>query len=113
LVIGNYAEEAHRKIGKLVAQTADLLITVGPLSKWLAESAQEAGMVAQNIFQFPAGQSRQAGKFLKDKLQVGDIVLVKGSQNTIRMEQLIEEIMADPHRKKELLVRQEKEWVDR
>jgi UDP-N-acetylmuramoyl-tripeptide--D-alanyl-D-alanine ligase len=110
--LGELAEQAHRQIGKLVPQCADMLITVGPLSKWLAESACEAGMPADKIFEFKAnGGSREAGKFLKDKLVPGDVVLVKGSQNTIRMEWLIEEIMAHPKHKKDLLVRQDEEWA--
>lgn len=112
--LGEHAEEAHRRIGRLIPQRAGMLITVGPLSKWLAESAREAGMPSENIYEFPAnGGSREAGKFLKDKLQPGDIVLVKGSQNTIRMEWLIEEIMAHPELKKDLLVRQDEEWTNR
>ena len=38
------------------------------------------------------------------------MVLVKGSQG-IRMEKIVEEIMAEPQRKKELLVRQSKKWL--
>jgi len=45
------------------------------------------------------------------------VVLIKGSQgsgaNSIRMERAVEEIMAEPERKTELLVRQDGEWEKR
>ena len=40
----------------------------------------------------------------------GDLILVKGSQG-MRMEKIVEEIMAEPLKKKELLVRQSKKWL--
>ena len=106
--LGEFAIEEHKKIGKLVKDVADILITVGPLSRFVALGSLENGMDENNIFQFE--NSRKAGKFLQGIIKEGDIVLAKGSQNTIRMEWLVEEIMAEPERKKELLVRQDKEW---
>ena len=45
-------------------------------------------------------------------LKENDIILVKGSQN-VRMERIVEEIMAHPENKDKLLVRQEPEWQNR
>ena len=45
-------------------------------------------------------------------LQAGDMVLVKGSQG-IRLEKLVEEIMAEPMKAEELLVRQSVAWKNR
>ena len=56
--------------------------------------------------------SVEAGKFLSDFVQTGDVVLLKGSQS-MRMERATELLLADPSKAKEFLVRQEPEWKRR
>ena len=51
-------------------------------------------------------------KYLKEIIKEGDIILVKGSQS-MRMEKVVSEIMAEPARATELLVRQDEEWLAR
>jgi len=68
------------------------------------------GMEEKNIFQFE--DARTAGKLVESLLKPGDLVFVKGSQS-IRMERIVEEIMAEPEKKEELLVRQDAEWQAR
>ena len=53
--------------------------------------------------------STEAGAYLKTVLARGDMVLVKGSQS-MRMEKVVEALMAHPEQKEKLLVRQEREW---
>ena len=48
---------------------------------------------------------------LPGMLKKGDIVYVKGSQ-AMRMEKAVKEIMAEPDKANELLVRQGKEWQE-
>jgi len=64
-------------------------------------------MKETNVFQFEEAQ--RAGKFIEGMIEKGDIILVKGSQ-AMRMERTVEEIMAHPEKKGELLARQSKEW---
>jgi len=111
LELGKYSIEEHRKAGSKVAGVADLLVTVGVRSRFIAEGALSAGMKAENVFQLDT--SKEAGEFLKNKIEVGDVLLVKGSQSGIRMERTVEAIMAHPENKEELLVRQDKEWQGR
>jgi len=40
--------------------------------------------------------SEEAGYFLKDFLEPKDLILVKGSQNRVRMERLVKIIMEKP-----------------
>lgn len=106
--LGKYSEEEHRKIGVLVAEQADILMVVGRDSRFTAEGALNAGLPESNIFEFESAQ--EAGKFLEDLLGEGDVLLVKGSQS-MRMERVVEEVMAHPEEKEKLLVRQEREWL--
>jgi UDP-N-acetylmuramyl pentapeptide synthase len=68
------------------------------------------GMKDENILQFEDAQ--KAGVALQNMLQDHDAVLVKGSQS-MRMEKIVEEIMQEPQRAGELLVRQDAEWKKR
>lgn len=90
----------HREMGKLARHFADYIIAVGPLSK--GYKADEWFMTAQEVI--PAAL-RQLGP--------GVIVLVKGSQNTIRLERVVKALMKNPAQAKQLLVRQEPEWLKR
>jgi UDP-N-acetylmuramyl pentapeptide synthase len=53
--------------------------------------------------------SLEAGKFLQQRIYPGDLLLIKGSQG-MRMEKTVKELMAEPQKAEELLVRQGKEW---
>lgn len=107
--IGEFSAEEHKKAGLLAATFCDILITVGIRSRQIAEGALQGEMSEKNIFQFE--DSRKAGKHLELLIQKGDRALIKGSQ-AVRMERAVEEVMAEPKKKKELLVRQEKHWTE-
>jgi UDP-N-acetylmuramoyl-tripeptide--D-alanyl-D-alanine ligase len=108
LEIGQYAPEAHQRIGKKAAEIADLIFTIGIRAKFIASSAIKNGFPKNKVFSFD--KSDQAGKIIQDKLEQGDVVLVKGSQS-IRMEKIVKEIMVEPEKAKKLLVRQDKFWL--
>lgn len=108
LELGEYTAEAHAQIGRQVAENKiDFLITVGERSRIIADLAEKSGMVKDNIFSF--SDTERAGRFLQDRIEQGDFILIKGSQG-MRMEKITKEIMAEPMKAKELLVRQEKPW---
>jgi len=111
LELGRYSEKAHIEVGAHIAKLPiDFLITVGENSRDIARGALSAGM-AQNIV-FTYAKSEDAGRFLQDRMKEGDVILVKGSQG-IRAEKIVKEVMAEPLRAKDLLVRQEEEWKTR
>lgn len=107
LELGKYTLSAHEEVGKLVADSADLLFTVGTRAKIIAEGAAKAGLSKKKIFSFV--NIYEAGMQLQQKVQKGDVLLVKGSQG-VRMERIVKEVMAEPLRAAELLVRQSKAW---
>ncbi len=108
LELGAETESAHREIGfKVVEAGVDYLLTVGEASKYTAQAAQAAGLSDDKSFKF--NDAISAGRFLQEKMNEGDLILVKGSQG-LRMEKVVKEIMAEPLRASDLLVRQEEEW---
>lgn len=110
LELGIYSVAEHERIGALIPKHTDTLITVGIRARAIAEMAQKEGMSEKEIYTFDT--SHEAKEKVKELLGDGDIVLVKGSQG-MRTERIVEAIMREPLRAKELLARQEKEWKER
>ncbi len=107
LELGNMEEESHKKAGAWAAKNdLDVLITVG---KRIVLAAKEFSKEKKDGQVFSFDNSQEAGIFLQNFIQENDLVLVKGSQG-IRMEKVVEEIMANPKEKRRLLVRQSKKW---
>lgn len=108
--LGDFEEEGHRKVGAKVAESANMLVTVGEVAqKYLADEAKKNGISQIESFD----KSTEAGEWLKKNIKEGDIILAKGSQNKVRIEKAIELIMAHPEQKENILVRQGKEWQER
>lgn len=110
LELGRYAIEEHRKVGVLAARVSHVLVTVGLRMQFAVEEAMRKKMGKKNVYHF--NDSRAAGEFLQNFIAKSDVVLVKGSQS-LRMERVVEEIMAHPEDKVRLLVRQDQEWQKR
>jgi UDP-N-acetylmuramyl pentapeptide synthase len=112
LELGKYSAEAHRNVGTRAAACADQLITVGFRARAIGEAALDAGMPEGQIREYEQNETRRAAEELKNELQEDDVVLVKGSQS-MRMERIVQELMAEPQHAAELLVRQDEEWKKR
>lgn len=117
LELGGYTETAHSEVGEWVKEfKVDILVTVGERSKdtaRLAETSGSAGLTISGLSKehvISFDKSEEAGKFIQSEIESGDLILVKGSQG-MRMEKIVKEIMAEPARAEELLVRQDKEWL--
>ncbi|MFA7192331.1 MAG: UDP-N-acetylmuramoyl-tripeptide--D-alanyl-D-alanine ligase [Candidatus Paceibacterota bacterium] len=110
LELGKIAEESHREIGVMASRVADMIITVGPRSKFIAEGALEAGFPQKEIYSFDS--SVTCGKFLSGVVEKGDVILLKGSQG-VRLEKAVKMIMSNPADAPKLLCRQEKQWENR
>ena len=84
LELGATAEEAHRDIGKKVAELGfAVLVTYGPQARWMHEEAEAAGCIAHH-----AETHAEAADLLKSLLTDGDTVLFKGSRG-MKMEEII------------------------
>lgn len=106
--LGTMTEQEHRKMGRRVAEVADLFLAVGPNMRIAADEAIAAGMDRHCVEWFK--DSTEAGRYLDHHVQGGDIVLIKGSQS-MRMEKAVKDIMAEPLKASEMLVRQETNWI--
>jgi len=110
LELGKFSAEAHRLVGKQVPKCADILVAVGVRAHQIVEGAHEAGMRKSSMYEFE--HSVDAGRFLDAFIQEKDAVFIKGSQG-MRMERIVEEVMAHPEERAKLLVRQDEEWMKR
>jgi UDP-N-acetylmuramoyl-tripeptide--D-alanyl-D-alanine ligase len=109
LEIGFYTEEGHLLVGKKISEAKiDYLIAVGERARDFIRGAKDDGLHDEHIFYFD--KPEEAGRFLQNRIKEGDVILVKGSQGA-RMEKIVKELMAEPEKAEELLVRQDKKWI--
>lgn len=109
LELGQEEEFSHRVIGKKISIMEDVIfVAVGNRMKMAVEEFKKNIDCQDRVYWFK--DSVEAGKALQGLMRKGDLVLVKGSQG-MRMENVVVEIMAEPNRKQELLVRQNKDWT--
>lgn len=111
LELGPFSAAEHRTVGERVAEICSVLLTVGVRARGMREAAVAVGMNQNKALSFE--DSRKAGEYARSIIKAGDVILVKGSQGTLRMERAVEQIMLDKDKKSELLVRQEPEWQNR
>lgn len=108
--LGSRTQDEQRNVGLRAAEGGvDLLVCVGPKSQDTGKAAEEAGMERQTIVYFNTAE--EAGRYLDREIRTGDIILVKGSQG-MRMERVVKDLMAEPLRASELLVRQYGKWIE-
>jgi len=116
LSLGDYTVEAHRDMGRAVAQDADYLVVKGEHATLVAESAQQAGLPTSHITLTSTHEdAAQAVRVLlaqrtpSSTNELQDAVLIKGSEAT-RMERVTELLMAEPWEASERMVRQTPGW---
>ncbi|MFW6140348.1 MAG: UDP-N-acetylmuramoyl-tripeptide--D-alanyl-D-alanine ligase [Acidobacteriota bacterium] len=87
LELGEKQIAYHTEAGKFAAKNKiDLLITVGPLAKYIAEGALISGMAPENIISFE--QSEEAADKIPSILNENDFVLIKGSRG-VKTEKIV------------------------
>ncbi len=110
LELGPETERGHREVGRVARETCDFLITVGDRANFAADEARKLGMPEENNIEY--NYTEEAMDDIENILKPNDIVLVKGSQ-AMRMEKIVKDIMFEPLRATQLLVRQNAEWEKR
>ena len=105
--LGKFSEDAHIQVGKYCdPNQLDLVVTIGKdANKYTAKYAA-LNKCRTISFDNPI----LAGKFIKNELQEGSIVLAKGSQNGVYAEEAIKQILKDKN-DINLLVRQSESWM--
>jgi UDP-N-acetylmuramoyl-tripeptide--D-alanyl-D-alanine ligase len=100
LGLGERTESGQREVGRIVSRLADVLITVGAEARLMAEEATARGMPEEVVLSFDTAE--EAGRYLKECVRPGDVVLLKASQS-LRLNHAIRCFMKDPDRADRLL----------
>jgi UDP-N-acetylmuramoyl-tripeptide--D-alanyl-D-alanine ligase len=113
--LGKEAQPIHQEVAQALADSFSEVYLVGPLMK------DYALPILQDKIEKNEGKIRQvktyldsklAGEDLAKKLEAGDLVLVKGSQNTIFLEKAVELLLEDEKLAKKVLCRQSQYWLN-
>ena len=90
LELGDGAAAGHERVGVAAAAVAELLVVVGAGAAGIARGAREAGLAAERIVE--VGDRAAALAALEERLQPGDVVLVKASRG-IELDLLVDALV--------------------
>lgn len=111
LEIGINTETGHRSVAKKFLEIkGDIFFAVGDRMKFAADELLKRGFNSENLHVFE--NPMDAGRKLQEIMRAGDLILVKGSQG-MRMEKVVEEVMADPNKSGMYLCRQSRTWKEK
>jgi UDP-N-acetylmuramoyl-tripeptide--D-alanyl-D-alanine ligase len=102
--LGSQAKTEHERVVAEALTVCEEIFLVGPLMKKYGLPIETGKPV--HWYE----NSRLAGGAIKPLLKTGDILLVKGSQNTIFLESAVEALMANPEEAEKLLCRRGEFW---
>jgi UDP-N-acetylmuramoyl-tripeptide--D-alanyl-D-alanine ligase len=105
---GSLTRRVHEEMGKAIIKNLDYVILIGPEnSKYTSSYLRKRGFNHKSFLTF-----KEAKEHIKEEIRSGDIVLVKGSQNTLFLERVVEMLLKNP-KDKEKLCRRGKYWDNR
>lgn len=108
--LGDQAASEHAKVLQAIPGLADYFYAVGPLTKqFYIDALNSAPIKPQEMHWFET--ALQAGQYLKEHLPQNSLLLAKGSQNTIFLEEAIKMLLADPTEASKLC-RQDPQWLN-
>lgn len=91
LELGEWTEEAHKEIGRLVsAMSIDYLVGIGSFARWYIKGAEENedNTTCTALF----GSISEAKPYIKTVMQKGDVLLFKGSRS-MKLDVLVQELL--------------------
>jgi UDP-N-acetylmuramoyl-tripeptide--D-alanyl-D-alanine ligase len=87
LELGTYERDGHEMVGMRALEVADVLLSIGVLGRIIGETAIRWGMPAENVYLLDTND--EAIALLRQMVEKGDIVLIKGSRG-----QQLEEVVS-------------------
>ena len=92
LELGPYEKQGHEMVGVRAAEIVQELVAVGERARAIADSARQSGLKPGSVHWYATTQ--EATEYLRQKLNQGDVVLVKGSRG-MRMETIVAALEAN------------------
>ncbi len=112
--LGDLTEREHRMLAMYVSQVADQVVLVGKyMTDYMADELEKVGYDKNKVEKF--FDANIAGQHIQKMIQesVGEcIVVCKGSQNTIFLEEAVKHLLVNPEDQKEL-TRQSDRWLNK
>jgi len=87
LEMGQFAEEAHRKVGYQSIDKADIIITTGQAARFIGVEAMERGFDLSRVFHFESKDELICA--LPEVVDDGDVILLKASRG-MKFEDIVE-----------------------
>ncbi len=103
--LGKKSENFHHEIAEVAVKNADMIFFVGEQRNQEAFYQGVGNKKPLTFFK----NADEAGEELKKILQKNDLILIKGSQNNVRLEKAVKKLLQNP-KDSEKLCRQDKEW---
>ncbi len=87
LELGEHAPAAHKEIGQIAAQKADIVLAFGPNSHYVLEGAVQFGLTGETVRAYTERDT--LSQYLNTIAKPGDVILFKGSRG-MRMELILD-----------------------
>jgi alanine racemase len=104
--LGEIESEAHQQIGRHAATRVQHLVTLGEAAQQMAAAARQAGLGKHAIHVTFTAEDAAA---VQDLLSPDTVILVKGGAG-VRLERVVQKLLAQPERDRRQLVRQGAGW---
>ena len=90
--LGPIAQTKHEEIARVAAEVVDYIVCVGPMMReFVVPELLRVGFDKNKIDVFETAEG--VGTFIVSSLRTGDVILIKGSQNTIFLESVVKELL--------------------